>query len=492
VTDSGPRKLLIDTDPGIDDAMAIFYALESPELEVVGLTTVFGNADTDVTTRNALSLLEIAQRSDIPVAAGAVKPLAMDYRGPAAFVHGLDGQGGVELPAPATAALATDAAHFIIDTVMSSPGQITLVPLGPLTNVALAMLVEPRLTQHVAEIVLMGGAAFVGGNASPAAEANMLNDPEAADIVFGADCPIVMAGLDVTEQTFMTGDDLRRIANIDTPPARHLSAIVPYYANFFAQRLGIDGIHVHDSSPALHVGRPPDPRRLRAQLLSGQDAARPTGQRPRSALAGSATGPNPHRRGCSRRCRARARTTRRRMIGTLTPSVPQAAFSVVIPRRPPSAPPPRLDRSSGRTGDRGQGGGDHSISRMASSHSRTGAVLRRDAERPVCRRPERRNVRSGRHVGRAGGRGPDVPLLLCGHPRRTRGRCQRVGLAREAAPSAAGRRELLRGGRIFQHPVDRHHLRGAVGHLLHCGRSSKGTVGHPIFERVDGRWPQTG
>ncbi len=256
MTDAGRRKLLIDTDPGIDDAMAIFYALESPELEVVGLTTVFGNADTDVTTRNALSLLEIAQRSDIPVAAGAVKPLAMDYRGPAAFVHGLDGQGGVNLPAPATAPLAAGAAHFIIDTVMSSPGQITLVPLGPLTNVALAMLVEPRLTQQVAEIVLMGGAAFVGGNASPAGEANILNDPEAADIVFGAECPIVMAGLDVTEQTLMTNNDLRRIANIDSAPARHLSAIVPYYANFFAQRLGIDGIHVHDSSAISYLIAP--------------------------------------------------------------------------------------------------------------------------------------------------------------------------------------------------------------------------------------------
>ena len=184
--DPGPRKLLIDTDPGIDDAMAIFYALESPELEVVGLTTVFGNADTEVTTRNALSLLEIAQRSDIPVAAGAVKPLAMDYRGPAAFVHGPDGQGGVNPPAPTTAPLPADAAHFIIDTVMSAPGQITLVPLGPLTNVALAMLLEPRLTRQVAEIVLMQGAAFVGGNVSPAGAAKILNDPEAADIVFGA------------------------------------------------------------------------------------------------------------------------------------------------------------------------------------------------------------------------------------------------------------------------------------------------------------------
>ena len=191
MTDPQRRKILIDTDPGIDDAMAIFYALESPELEVVGLTTVFGNAHTDVTTRNALSLLEIAERTDIPVAAGAVKPLAMEYRGPVAFVHGPDGQGGVDLPPPTTAPVDADAAHFIIDTVMSSPGEITLVPLGPLTNIALAMLIEPRLTENVAEIVLMGGAAFVGGNASPAGEANILNDPEAADIVFGADCPIV-------------------------------------------------------------------------------------------------------------------------------------------------------------------------------------------------------------------------------------------------------------------------------------------------------------
>ena len=118
------------------------------------------------------------------------------------------------------------------------------------------MLLEPRLTQQIAEIVLMGGAAFVGGNASPAGEANILNDPEAADIVFGAECPIVMAGLDVTEQTLMTNNDIRRIANIDSPPARHLSAIMPYYTDFFAQRLGIDGIHVHDSSAISYLIAP--------------------------------------------------------------------------------------------------------------------------------------------------------------------------------------------------------------------------------------------
>src|SRR4029079_19653447 len=182
--------------------------------------------------------------------------LAMPYRGAVAFVHGSDGQGDVFLPPPTATPVDVDAADFLIRAAMESPGEITLVPLGPLTNVALAMPREPQFTSNLAELVLMGGSAFGGGNASPAAEANILNDPEAADIVFGAECPIVMAGLDVTEQTLMTNSDLRRVANIDSPPARHLSAIVPYYANFFAQRLGIDGIHVHDSSAISYLIAP--------------------------------------------------------------------------------------------------------------------------------------------------------------------------------------------------------------------------------------------
>jgi inosine-uridine nucleoside N-ribohydrolase len=253
---TSPRKILIDTDPGIDDAMAIFYALESPDLDVVGLTTVFGNAHTSVCTTNALKLLEIADRTDIPVAQGADTPLAMPYRGPVAFVHGEDGQGDVFLPPPNSSPLAIDAAKFIIQTVMDSPGEITLVAVGPLTNLAVAMQLEPTLTSHVAEIVLMGGNAFVGGNASPAAEANILNDPEAADIVFGADCPIVMAGLDVTEKTIMTSDDLLRISKFDNPRAQHLAAIIPFYQGFYRARLGLDGICVHDSSTISYLLAP--------------------------------------------------------------------------------------------------------------------------------------------------------------------------------------------------------------------------------------------
>jgi len=251
-----PRKILIDTDPGIDDAMAIFYALESPEFEVVGLTSIFGNADIDVATVNALKLLEIAGRTDIPVARGVDQPLAMPFRGAVAYVHGADGQGDVFLSPPTTSVNELDAPHFIIQSVLDAPGEITLVPLGPLTNIATAFQLEPTLSSKLAGIVLMGGNAFVGGNASPAAEANILNDPEAADIVFGADCQVVMAGLDVTEPTLMTTSDLARIAMFDNPRAQHLAAIVPFYANFYRQRLGIEGICIHDSTTISYMLAP--------------------------------------------------------------------------------------------------------------------------------------------------------------------------------------------------------------------------------------------
>lgn len=249
------QRLLIDTDPGIDDAMAIFYALRAG-FDVVGLTTIFGNHHTEICTRNALTLLEIADRTDIPVVAGATRPLVHDYRGPADFVHGADGQGNVHLPPPTTSAADSDAAHFIVEQVVAAPGEITLAPLGPLTNVALAMLLEPRLSSNLAGIVLMGGAAFVGGNKSPAAEANILNDAEAADIVFGADCDIVMAGLDVTAAHIMPGPQIDRIGRFDNPMAQHLAAILPFYRQFYADREGIDGIYVHDSTVISYLLRP--------------------------------------------------------------------------------------------------------------------------------------------------------------------------------------------------------------------------------------------
>ena len=148
------------------------------------------------------------------------------------------------------------AAQFIIDTVMNAPGEITVVLLGPFTNMALAMLMQPDLTSFVHQIVVMGGAAFTSGNASPASEANVLNDPEAADIVFGADCPITMAGLDVTHRITMTIDDLARFGSIPGPRAAHLAAIVPHYASFYLERNHVHGIYVHDSTTISYLLAP--------------------------------------------------------------------------------------------------------------------------------------------------------------------------------------------------------------------------------------------
>ncbi|MFO7320226.1 MAG: nucleoside hydrolase [Chloroflexota bacterium] len=247
------RKVIIDTDPGVDDAMAIFFALCSPELDVIGLTTVFGNVHTDLATTNALRLLEIAGRSDIPVAQGADAPLVRPYGGPVPYVHGEDGQGNVPLPPPSSKAIETQAAVFIVEQIMRAPGEITLVPLGPLTNIALALRLEPRIAHNVREVVLMGGNALCPGNATPAAEANIHNDPEAADLVFGAPWQVTMVGLDVTHRVNMTRAHLERYAQVDKPMAQHIARITPFYRDFFEKTYHCDGIYVHDSSAVAYV-----------------------------------------------------------------------------------------------------------------------------------------------------------------------------------------------------------------------------------------------
>jgi uridine nucleosidase len=250
------RKLIVDTDPGIDDAMAIFYALSSLELDVIGVTTVFGNASTHVCTENALRLLEIADRTDIPVATGAERPLAMPFQGGADFVHGVDGQGNTHLPSPKSKPVVKHAVQFLIDEMGKSPSEITIVALGPLTNIAMALLIQPDIAQNIREIVLMGGNAFVPGNATPTAEANIWNDPEAADIVFGAACPITMIGLDVTEKIYMPPEQLDRIGTFTNPRSQHLARILPFYRTFYRERHGDDGIYVHDPTTITYLLNP--------------------------------------------------------------------------------------------------------------------------------------------------------------------------------------------------------------------------------------------
>lgn len=248
-----PRKIIIDTDPGVDDAMAIFFALKSPELDVIGLTTIFGNVHTDLATTNALRLLEIANREDIPVAKGADNPLARTYGGPVPFVHGEDGQGNVYLPPPKGKAIDQTAAEFIVEQVMRYPGEVTLVPVGPLTNIALALRLEPKIAENVKEVVLMGGNALAPGNATPAAEANIHNDPEAADVVFGAPWKVTMVGLDVTHRVNMTTATIEDVRKIGSALTDHIASILPVYQNYFECFYGCDGIFVHDSSAVAYV-----------------------------------------------------------------------------------------------------------------------------------------------------------------------------------------------------------------------------------------------
>ncbi len=250
------RKIIIDTDPGIDDAMAIFFALQSPELDVIGLTTVFGNAYVDTTTANALRLLEIAGRTDIPVAAGAANPIAVTFPGPSPEVHGHDGQGNIDLPPPTTQPIKETAAEFLVEQIMAHPGEITLVPVAPLTNLALALHLEPRIAQNVREVVMMGGAAFVPGNITPAAEANVWNDADAADLVFAAEWPIAMIGLDVTHRVMMPRAHAESYGDIHTPMAQHVRKILPVYLDFYSKGRSIDGMYVHDSTAISYLLTP--------------------------------------------------------------------------------------------------------------------------------------------------------------------------------------------------------------------------------------------
>jgi inosine-uridine nucleoside N-ribohydrolase len=245
---SGPtRAVVIDTDPGIDDAMAVAVAVAAPELEVLGLTSVFGNHHLEVTTANARRILDAVDRPDLPVVRGAAGPLVRPYAGPATVVHGDDGLGDAGLPPPSRPPLERRrAAEWLAETVLDRPGEVTLVALGPLTNLALALHLAPEIAGAVAGVVVMGGAAFVPGNVTPVAEANIWNDPEAADRVLGADWPVTLIGLDVTEQLLADPAWLRSLDGEPAAGARLVAATTPKYARYHREADRVDGIHVHD------------------------------------------------------------------------------------------------------------------------------------------------------------------------------------------------------------------------------------------------------
>ena len=250
--DGQPTKIIIDADPGVDDSMAILLALRSPSLEVLGITTVFGNTTLANGTANALTLVDLAG-AGVPVARGAGAPLVKPRREPPAFVHGADGLGEAGLQRAVGSVEELSAARFIVETVRRHPGEIVLVPVGPLTNIALALAIEPRLPELVREVVLMGGAARVEGNVSPVAEANIFGDPHAADIVFRSPWKVTMVGLDVTTQVRMKDDRLERLAAASPGLGGFIFRITRFYKAFYESRGVTGGFYVHDPSAIAYV-----------------------------------------------------------------------------------------------------------------------------------------------------------------------------------------------------------------------------------------------
>jgi inosine-uridine nucleoside N-ribohydrolase len=242
--------LLIDCDPGHDDAIALLLALGSPEVELLGVTTVHGNQTLEKTTKNALRVLELAGRTDVPVAAGADRPLQRDLV-VAAHVHGESGLDGPVLPEPTTAPVAEDAVDFLAKTIVDGT---TLVPTGPLTNIALLLERHPDAAAKVAEIVLMGGA-IAEGNMTPAAEFNIWADPEAAQAVFHSGIDVTMVGLDVTHRALLTSDDAERLRSTGTIGA-FVADLVDFFKVYHQETYGWDGAPIHDAVAVAEVIQP--------------------------------------------------------------------------------------------------------------------------------------------------------------------------------------------------------------------------------------------
>ena len=241
------RKIVIDCDPGHDDAIAILLALASPEVELVGVTTVAGNQTLDKTTRNALVTLEVGGRGDIPVAAGADAPLSRELR-TAAHVHGESGLDGPELAEPRAQPVAEHAVDFLAEVI---DGGTVLVPTAPLTNIALLLERHPEVRDRIEHIVWMGGA--IGeGNVTPAAEFNAFVDPEAAAVVFASGIPITMIGLDVTHKALFTRAHAERLREAGRA-GRFVAELSDFFQRFHERSYGFEGSPIHDAMAVAHV-----------------------------------------------------------------------------------------------------------------------------------------------------------------------------------------------------------------------------------------------
>lgn len=291
------RRIILDCDPGHDDAIAILLAAGSPQIEIAAITTVSGNQSVEKVTRNALAIAELAGLTDVPVARGSDRPLvrAAEY---APGIHGDSGLDGPALPVPTRQVDGRHAARLIIDEVMGSvPGELTLIPTGPLTNIALAVRLEPRIVPRVREVVFMGGAVR-GGNWSATSEFNIVADPEAAAIVLRESWPVTMVGLDVTHRA-LAGPDIReRIAATGTEAARVVGELLDFFGTTYLEAQGFAAPPVHDPVAVAAVIDPAvlDVRRaaldveLRGTLTAGMTVADLRGPAPEGTTTSVALG----------------------------------------------------------------------------------------------------------------------------------------------------------------------------------------------------------
>jgi len=240
------RKVIIDCDPGIDDIMAIFMVFQVPEIEVIGLTSTFGNVHTPLATKNCLHLLEVAGFPEVPVAEGVMGPLKGGVPEIADFVHGEDGLGNTNQANPKGQKLDISAAEFLVQKVAEFPGEVTVVTLAPLTNIALAIQKDPNFAKNTKQLVILGGAYYRSDDVKPAAEANMYSDPEAADITFTSGMNILVTGIDLTTQVLFTEQDLVDIRDSNGRHGSYVYDCCKFYLEWHRTSEKIDGMILHD------------------------------------------------------------------------------------------------------------------------------------------------------------------------------------------------------------------------------------------------------
>ena len=253
----GAQKIIIDTDPGQDDAVAILLALASPdEIEVLGITAVAGNVPLSLTERNARIVCELAGRPDIAVYAGCDRPLRRKLV-TAEHVHGKTGLDGPELPEPKIKLQEKHGVDFIIDTILQEPeNSVSLCPLGPLTNIASAILKQPKIVSRIKQIVLMGGAYFEVGNITPTAEFNIFVDPDAAKIVFEAGIDMVAMPLDVTHKALVTGERNEAFRQLQSPVGIAVAEMTDFFERFDKEKYGSSGAPLHDPCVTAYLINP--------------------------------------------------------------------------------------------------------------------------------------------------------------------------------------------------------------------------------------------